>query len=195
MTYRTLPVFPVLLTTAILLAGCREPKVRMDDPESATVSQDWSETDIRTAANVLGDSLVRHPLIANAQKPVVILPLDIKNKTAMRLNTSIIVSQIETALMSSGKASCVAGEVRDQMAREYAYMASGNVAPETQKAPGRQVGCDYLLSGTIEQVQSRSAEGKYRIDYYYIKLHLVDITTGLKVWQGQQETKKRILRK
>ena len=69
-------------------------------------------------------------------------------------------------------------------------MASGNVKPADVKGPGNQAGADYVLHGTFESVPAR--QGKGRVDYYYIKLTLVDVTRGTKTWQGEVEIKKRI---
>jgi len=173
----------------VLAAGCR-PRVAYDDPGSLTVSKDWSDTDINETAGELAADLAKHPVIAEAKGTPVILPLDIKNKTSKRLNTSIIVSQIETKLMASGKVTFVDAAAREMLAKEYEYMVSGTVDPATQKGPGKQTGCDYLLHGTIENVEARGQNEK--VDAYYIKLTLVDVSKGTKVWQGEKQIKKRI---
>jgi uncharacterized protein (TIGR02722 family) len=180
----------LLAATGLLMAAGCPPKVTYDDPGALTVSKDWSDSDIRGTAGELAADLAKHPVIAEAKGTPVILPLDIKNKTSKRLNTSIIVSQIETDLMATGKVVFVDPQARESLAREYEYMASGNVDPATQKGPGKQTGCDYVLWGTIENVEARGHNEK--VDYYYIKLTLVDVSKGTKVWQGQKEIKKRI---
>ena len=184
-------LFPIAALLALVALGC-DPEVRIDDPESAVVSKDWSDTDIRTAANTLGQDLAGSKVISSASKPPVILPLRIKNKTSKHLNTSIILSQIETAVLKTGAARFVAGEAREALAKEYEYMASGMVNPATAKGPGNQTGCDYVLLGTIENLEARSVDRKHYYDYYYIKLSLIDVSTSEKVWQGEQETKKRV---
>ena len=176
---------------AFALAGCSKPeKVSLDDPGSLTVSKDWSDSDIRTAAGVLAADLAVHPAIAKAKGTPVILPGRIENKTLKHLNTNIIISRIETSLLKTGKVAFVDGEARKKLAKEYEYMTSGNVDPKTQKGPGKQAGCDFILWGSIENVVAR--QGKDKVDYYYIKLKLTDVKTGLVRWKGEQETKKRI---
>jgi uncharacterized protein (TIGR02722 family) len=188
MTHRaiTLLLTPV---AALALAGCGS-QVIYDDPESLTVSGDWSDTDIRAAASELGAELAAHPAIANATGKPRILALHIKNRSSKRLNTSIIISQIETRLLAAGKVEFIDGAARPELAKEYEYMASGMVDPNQQKGPGRQAGADYLLWGTIENVEAR--QGRDRIDYYYIKLTLLDVERNTKVWQGEKKIKKRI---
>jgi penicillin-binding protein activator len=188
---RKTPIAALLtLSLAAASCGCRKGPVSYDDPGSTTVSQDFSDTDIRTAAGELGASLAKHPAIAKAVNRPKILALRIKNKTDRRITTSVIVSQIETRLLSAGKVEFIDGAVRPELAKEYAYMASGNVAPAEAKGPGNQAGADYVLHGTIENVPAR--QGKHKVDYYYIKLTLVDVTRGTKTWQGEVEIKKRI---
>jgi uncharacterized protein (TIGR02722 family) len=181
----------LILAGALVTSGCGK-KVTYDDPGSMTVSEDWSDTDIRSAAGELGTSLAKHSVVAEAKNKPKILALRIKNKTSKRLNTNIIISQIETRLMQTGKVEFIDGAARPEMAREYEYMASGMVDPKDVKGPGRQAGADYVLWGTIENVEARMGKGK--VDYYYIKLTLVDVSRNTKVWQAGQETKKRIRR-
>ena len=179
------------LVGVLALAGCEKVSdVTYDDPGSMTVSKDWSDTDIRAAAGELGADLAAHPAVAGAKSRPKILALRIKNKTSKRLNTSIIISQIETRLLRTGKVEFIDGAARPELAKEYEYMASGMVDPKEQKGPGKQAGADYVLWGTIENVEAR--QGKDKVDYYYIKLTLVSVERNTKVWQGEKETKKRI---
>ncbi len=184
----------LLVVGALVLVGCggKVSKVTYDDPGSLTVSKDWSDTDIRAAAGELAMSLAKHPVVADAKGIPTILPLRIKNKSSKRLNTSIILSQIETRLLQTGKVAFIDGEARDRLAKEYEYMSSGMVDPKTAKGPGKQAGCDYILWGTIENVEVK--QGRDKVDYYYIKLKLTDAKTSLVRWQGEKETKKRIRR-
>jgi uncharacterized protein (TIGR02722 family) len=181
----------LILAGALVVSGCGS-KVTYDDPGAMTVSQDWSDTDIRSAAGELGADLAKHVVIAEATGKPKILALRIKNKTSKRLNTSIIISQIETRLLKTGKVEFIDGAARPELAREYEYMASGMVDPKEAKGPGRQAGADYVLWGTIENVEARM--GKDKVDYYYIKLTLVNVARNTKAWQGEKETKKRIRR-
>jgi uncharacterized protein (TIGR02722 family) len=187
-------VVPLALA-GILLAGC-EPEVKYDDPGSLTVSKDFSDTDIRATADELGASLGKFldesPIIAKAAKVPVILPLEVKNRTSKHLNTRIIMDRIETAILKSGKVELVAGEARESLAKEYEYMSSGMVDPATQKGPGKQTGCDYVLLGSIENVPAR--QGDVKVDYYYIKLSMINVSKNTKAWQEEKEIKKRIQR-
>ncbi len=182
-----------LVLAGLMLAGC-EPEVKYDDPGSLTVSKDFSDTDIRATADELGASLgkflAESPIITKAEKVPVLLPLEVKNRTSRHLNTRIIMDRIETAILKSGRVELVAGEAREALAKEYEYMSSGMVDPATQKGPGKQTGCDYVLLGSIENVPAR--QGDVKVDYYYIKLSLVNVTKNTKAWQDEKEIKKRI---
>jgi len=186
----TAAILAAFLTAAV--AGCGRDPVSYDDPGSTTVSRDFSDTDIRASAGELGASLAKAPVISEARNRPKILALRIKNRTDRRIKTSIIISQIETRLLGTGKVEFIDGAARPELAREYAYMASGNVNPSEAKGPGGQAGADYVLHGTVENVPVR--QGKEKVDYYYIKLTLVDVIRGTKTWQGEKEIKKRIRR-
>jgi hypothetical protein len=188
------PCAPLALAAAAwLCAGC-EPEVKYDDAGSVTLSQDWSDTDIRATADELGASLAealekKSDIVKAATKPS-LLVLDVKNRTDKHLNTRIIADRIETAVSKSDRVNLVAGEARETLAKEYEYNASGMVNPKTQKGPGLQQGVDYILAGTLESVPVR--QGSTKVEYYYIKMYLVNIQTNVKLWQDEKEIKKRI---
>lgn len=176
-----------------LAAGCKE-ETTYRDPDSTDVSKDWSSTDIKNASGDLGKKLAEfiekdRDIAAAPAKPV-ILCLDIKKETDHHLDTEIIMSQIETAILRTGKVRFSSGKDRPELAKQYAYMASGNVDPKTQKAPGKQVGVDYILVGEIRNVRSRLNDGS-TVNYYYLALRMTDMTTDLICWKDETETKKR----
>jgi len=181
----------------ILAAGCKE-ETTYRDPDSTDVSKDWSSTDIKNSSGDLGKKLaefiekdvdIATYYKTNGKKPA-ILCLDIKKETDHHLDTEIIISQVETAILQTGKVTFIAGKNRPDLAKEYAYMASGNVDPKTQKAPGRQTGAEYVLVGEIRNVRARLNDDS-TVNYYYIALKLVNLTTSEICWKGETETKKR----
>jgi len=192
---RSLPLGFALVAGAVLLSGC--PQVTYENPGSVQASADWSDTDIREAADKLGASLAEYVEkdneIAGAASKPAILALSIKRKTDRHLNTDIIIERIQTAVLKSGKVKFIDGKTRPDLDAEYAYMASGRVDPKTQKAPGRQTGVDYVLVGEIENVRSRLPD-KSVIDYYYITLKLTNVTSSEIVWKADTETKKHIVK-
>jgi uncharacterized protein (TIGR02722 family) len=175
-------------------AGCqRETTYR--DADSTDVSRDWSSTDIKNASGELGRKLAEfiekdRDIAAAGRKPVFLF-MDIVKETDHHLNTDIIVSQLQEAILQTGRVTVVSGEARQLLAKEYAYMASGNVDPKTQKAPGRQTGVDYIVAGKIENVRSRLDDDSI-INYYNISLQMTHMTTGELVWMGSTETKKKV---
>jgi len=190
MSAKEITVAGLLLAGALLVPGCG-PGDRYDDPGSTTVSRHWSDTDIRMMASELVQKLAAHPVVAGAKKPPVILPGRIHNRAHRHLNTRILMSRIETALLDTGKVAFVDAGARPKLLKEYEYMASGKVDPKTQKGPGKQTGCNYLLWGSLENVPAAQGK-KYKIDYFYVKLKLTDVSTGLIRWKGEAEIKKRI---
>jgi uncharacterized protein (TIGR02722 family) len=182
----------------LLTAGCDNEETSYRDADSTDVSKDWSSTDIKNASGELGKKLaefvekdadIANFYKTNNKKPA-ILCLDIKKETDEHLDTEIIVSQIETAILQTGKVTFIAGKNRQDLTKEYAYMASGAVDPKTQKAPGKQTGAEYVLVGEIRNVRARLND-KSTVNYYYIALKMVNVTTSEICWKGENETKKR----
>jgi uncharacterized protein (TIGR02722 family) len=183
---------------AFLLVGCNGEETTYRDPDSTDVSKDWSSTDIKNTSGELGRKLAewieKDVVIAsfyqvNGRKPA-ILCLDIKKETDEHLDTEIIISQIETAILKTGKVDFVSRKDRPELVKEYQYMAGGAVDPKTQKAPGKQTGQDYILIGEIRNVRSRLND-KSTVNYYYIALRLTNMTTNTIAWKDEAETKKR----
>ena len=181
-----------LVAGAAGLSGC--PQVTYENPGSVQASADWSDTDIREAADKLGASLAEYVEkdneIAGAASKPAILALSIKRKTDRHINTDIIIERIQTAVLKSGKVKFIDGNTRPDLDAEYAYMASGRVDPKTQKAPGKQTGAEYVLVGEIRNVRARLND-KSTVNYYYIALKMVNVTSSEICWKGETETKKR----
>jgi PBP1b-binding outer membrane lipoprotein LpoB len=82
------------------------------------------------------------------------------NRTHEQLNTQTFVQDLERALMRSG----------------------------TVKPLGQESGADFMLQGTINSLVDEL--DSTRAVFYQVDLELLDITSNVKVWQGQKKVKK-----
>jgi hypothetical protein len=64
---------------------------------------------------------------------------------------------------------------------------------DTQKAPGKEIGADYMMKGTIATILDE-AEGTKAV-FYQIDLQMVDLESNAKVWYGQKKIKKVVEKK
>ncbi|MEA3266671.1 MAG: penicillin-binding protein activator LpoB, partial [Candidatus Fermentibacteria bacterium] len=73
------------------------------------------------------------------------------------------------------------GERRDQ---------SIFASPSTAAEFGREVGADYVMTGTVNSIEDQ--EDNTRVIFYQVNIELIDVETALKVWMGSTEIKKVI---
>jgi hypothetical protein len=64
---------------------------------------------------------------------------------------------------------------------------------DTQKAPGKEIGADYMMKGTIATILDE-VDGTKAV-FYQVDLQMVDLETNAKVWFGQKKIKKVVEKK
>jgi PBP1b-binding outer membrane lipoprotein LpoB len=89
---------------------------------------------------------------------------------------------METAIFNSGKLNFVAGgSTRDELRAEKQDQLS-NASEETAASLGREVGADYMLTGSVRTVVVR--EGNWTRRTYYVTAELTNIETNERMWMG-----------
>ena len=179
------------LVSVTLLAACAGQRVSYQDPTKVeTVTEDFGSTDLQSIAERMVNSLVRHPVIANGNRPVVQVST-VKNKTTEHIDTKSISDKIRTALIKTGmvRFSAVSDANREILENLEYQSESGVVSKKTAKGVGKQIGADYLLYGEIDSIVKR-ASGTTDV-YYKITLNLVDVETGIIEWSDEKEIRKQ----
>ncbi|HPV84208.1 MAG TPA: penicillin-binding protein activator LpoB, partial [Nitrospira sp.] len=64
---------------------------------------------------------------------------------------------------------------------------------DTQKAPGKEIGADYMMRGSIATILDEQDGAK--AVFYQIDLEMVDLENNVKSWFGQKKIKKVIEKK
>jgi len=100
---------------------------------------------------------------------------------------------LERELTNSQKVTFVAGkgerdEVRTERKEQAIYARE-----ETQKAPGKEIGADFMMKGTIATILDE-ADGTKAV-FYQVDLQMIDLENNAKVWYGQRKIKKVVERK
>jgi len=188
-----------LVFVLVLVAGCGSREVTRTDTDTVTdLSGYWNDTDAR----IVADSIVEQCLngrwfdserVADSGRirelPVIVVG-GVRNQSTEHINVDVFMSEIERALLNSGEFSIAAGgrertEVRDER-RDQTIFAS----PETAAAFGREIGADYVMTGTVNSIEDQ--EGSTRAIFYQVNLEMINVETALKVWMGSTEIKKII---
>lgn len=185
--------------TVLLLAGCaQETKVtRVDSGVVTDLSGRWNDTDSRMVAESMVKEALQYPWLNNfssskRRQPVVVVGA-IQNSSHEHINVGTFVTDLERELTNSQKVTFVAGKGDREELRTERQEQAMHAREDTQKAPGKEIGADYMMKGTIATILDE-AEGTKAV-FYQIDLQMVDLESNAKVWYGQKKIKKVIEKK
>jgi uncharacterized protein (TIGR02722 family) len=196
MTYGRVAALAVVLAG---LAGCgAETRVtRVDAGVVTDLSGRWNDTDSRMVAESMVKEALEFPWLNNfseskRRQPVVVVGT-VMNNSHEHINVQTFVTDLERELTNSQKVTFVAGKTeRDEVRTERKEQAM-YAREDTQKAPGREIGADYMMKGTIATILDE-ADGTKAM-FYQVDLQMVDLESNAKVWFGQKKIKKVIEKK
>lgn len=187
-------VFALLVVPFVF--GCSPSIKRVETNLVKDVGGGWNDTDAQmVAAEMINDCLnagwYNKTLLKLGKEPVVIVGT-VSNNSMEHINTDVFVEEIQRALINSGKVEFVAskserGEVRTERLEQDEFASE-----ETRKAFGKEIGADFMLSGTLNSVVDKS--GKKALVFYQANMKLINLETNQIVWNGQKQIKKYVKR-
>lgn len=189
-----------LVLMLVLLAACGSREVTRTETDTVTdLSGRWNDTDARIVADSIIDQCLNGRWVAGsrltdagrgeAELPVILVG-GVRNQSIEHINVDVFMSEIERSLLNSGEFRIASGgrerdEIRGER-RDQTIFAS----PETAAAFGREIGADYVMTGTVNSIEDQ--EGDTRAVFYQVNIELIDVESALKVWMGSTEIKKII---
>jgi uncharacterized protein (TIGR02722 family) len=189
----------IIALAVVLLAGCaQETKVTRVDSEVVTdLSGRWNDTDSRMVAEsmvkeALGYQWLNNFSSSKHRQPVVVIGT-ILNSSHEHINVNTFVADLERELTNSQKVTFVAGKGDREELRTERKEQAMYALEETQKAPGKEIGADYMMKGSIATILDE-AEGTKAV-FYQVDLQMVDLESNAKVWFGQKKIKKVVEKK
>jgi hypothetical protein len=188
----------VLVAALTFSAGCASTSVsRVDAATTTDLSGRWNDTDSRLVAEGMIKEALSQPWLSTftnaTKKPPVVVVGTVVNRSTEHINVQAFISDLERELTNSGKVTFVAGKGQREEIREERREQAANALESTQKPPGKEIGADYLLRGSIISILDE-AEGTKAI-FYQVDLEMVDISSNVKSWFGQKKIKKVVERK
>ena len=189
-----------LVALALLsLAGCsQETKItRVDAGVVTDLSGRWNDTDSRMVAESMIKEALEYPWLNNFssskhRQPVVVVGA-IMNNSHEHIDVNTFVADLERELTNSQKVTFVATKGDREELRTERKEQAIHAREDTQKAPGKEIGADYMMKGTIATILDE-AEGTKAV-FYQIDLQMVDLESNAKVWYGQKKIKKVVEKK
>ena len=189
----------LIACSALALAGCgHELKVtRVDAGVVTDLSGRWNDTDSRMVAEAMVKEALQYPWLGNfsqakQRQPVVVVGT-VVNNSHEHISVQTFITDLERELTNSQKVTFVAGkgerdEIRTERKEQAVYASE-----ETQKAPGKEIGADYMMKGTIATILDE-ADGTKAV-FYQVDLQMIDLENNTKVWYGQKKIKKVVEKK
>ncbi len=187
-----LSVFVIVASFALaFFAGCRATTRDIAPDEVIHYDEAYDFADKKAIVNGLVHSLLsKPPLVARYDRPVIVI-YDVANRTSEHIDTSGITDDIRQAILASGKARFVNRVQREAIKQELQYQYGGNVDPATRIAKARQIGAEYMLTGTLRSIKKKEPRQvrlkKHTLMYYSLTLELTNLETGLIEWSDSVE--------
>ena len=191
----------ILLCVAfvLLLSGCGSNSVKRVDPGTQMdLSGYWNDTDLRMASEYLIKECLNTPRLSTyyvtfGRLPVIIVGR-FRNNSDEHIDTSILSQRLEASILASGKAEFVAsGDLRDEIRSERLDQQQGYTDDATMARIGREIGADFMLTGSVKTIVDRFDRTATRT--YYITAELTDITTNRRLWIGEYNDIKKVIRR
>ena len=190
--------FLLSLALVLLFSGCGHSVKRVDADKQMDLSGYWNDTDLRMASEYLIKECLATPRLTTyyttfGRLPVIIVG-KFKNNSDEHIDTSILSQRLEASILSSGKAEFVAsGDLRDEIRAERLDQQQGYTDDATMARIGREVGADFMMTGSVKTIVDRYDKTSTRS--YFITAELTDITTNRRLWIGEYNEIKKVIRR
>jgi len=182
------------LLALVAVSACSTTVERLDLSEAKDLSGAWNDTDSRLVSEeMIRDSLSRAWLQewSGRRKPAVIVG-EVRNLSHEHINVNTFTLDVERALINSGKVDFVATKTERKDIREERKDQDVHAREDTRKAMGKELGADFILTGTINTIVDPS--GSTQVRFYQVNMTLTSLADNRKVWVGQKEIRKLVTR-
>ncbi|OGQ95724.1 MAG: penicillin-binding protein activator LpoB [Deltaproteobacteria bacterium RIFOXYA12_FULL_61_11] len=189
----------VLLLMMSLLVSCGPKRTvqRTDVNTTIDLSGRWNDTDSRLVAEEMIRDCLQSAWIGNfksqnsGKSPVLIVGR-VANKSHEIINTDTFMNDLERVLVNSGTVEFVADSTQRQQLRSERADQLQHSRDDTVKGPGKEIGADYMVQGSIATIVDEAGEQK--VVFYQVDLELIHVESNRKVWMLQKKIKKIVER-
>jgi uncharacterized protein (TIGR02722 family) len=162
--------------------------VEVDKAQPMEAKYDYS--DLKWLGSASGQDIMSSGFLKGLPSKPTFVIMGIQNRTTRHVDTKAITDTMRGGVLDAGKANFVNESRRDDLLREQGYQLA-NCTPETRMAIGKQLGANYMISGSLIEI-IKKAPKEVRLSrkeevFYQMTLEITDLTTGLVTWQKQYE--------
>lgn len=181
----------IVCLCVLVFAGCRATTRDISPDERVHYDETYDFTDKKAIVDELVTSLANNPPLCCREGRPVIVVYNVANRTSQHIDTSGITDDIRQEILGTGKARFVNKAQRQNIQEELGYQYGGDVSPETRIQRARQVGAEYMLTGTLRSIKKKQPKQmrlkKKTLQYYSLTLELTHLETGLIEWTDSVE--------
>jgi len=205
MTKHAYKLFVTALTLGgLMLAGCESTGAQRIDPAGTHTITTIKQLDIQDAADVaaaMSQSLLNSGRLgrhANAVGETVVRPSIIAidryvNNTSQQIDRDEVLKKIRVTLNKAGVAQTIVtindkGELGGESNIATKYAQENTPADRSVQTPELLV-VDYSL--TFKIIENKAKAGKVRQTTFTFQMSLVDVKTGLAVWEDEKQITKQ----
>jgi penicillin-binding protein activator len=184
--------FLLLLTCLALLnmTGCMSSTKNINPKSDVHYDASYDFSDKNKIVDRLVTPLLSAPVFPVQEKPILIV-YPLVNETSEHISTGGITDDIRMKLVQSGKFRFINENQRENIQKETNYQSQGFVDPAKRIEQGRQLGANYILSGTLRSIKKKEPKQvrlfKEERIYYSLDLTITDLKTGEIVYADQAE--------
>ncbi|MFK7997467.1 MAG: penicillin-binding protein activator LpoB [Granulosicoccus sp.] len=181
----------LVIVSFALLSSCAATTKTLDPDVEKHYDASYDFSDKKQIVNTLTDSLLSAPQISTENDKPIVIVYGIDNETSEHINTGGITDDIRLKLIKSGEYRFINRKQRENLVTEADYQYAGFVAPEQRVNEGRQLGADFILSGTLRSIEKEQPRqwrlNKSELVYYSMNLELTNLETGEISWADSVE--------
>ncbi len=174
----------MLVTAVCLLNGCAAFRVSIserDPRQKDPLTANYDHSDLLTWGDMISADIVSHSLSPRKGEKAVLVPMGIQNRTRTHLDMKALSDTITTKLLDTGKVRLINAARRDDLLKEQGYQLA-NCSPSTRARIGRQLGANYMLTGSLIEI-SHSSSRQVRVSkkedvYYQLTMEITNLETG-----------------
>ena len=161
-------------------------------PDPTNISGRWNDTAVRSVCESLLNQALEDKAVDRFIKqfttnnkgdlPSVIVGT-FKNDSSEVIDTTIIATNMRSAIKRSGKLEFVASSDSREELRAERMDQQVNANENTVAALGNETGARLMMTGTVKSIVERS--GKIQTRSYFVHAYLTDIETNKIIWDGE----------
>jgi penicillin-binding protein activator len=174
----------------LTMTGCMSSTRNLNPKAEVHYDASYDFSDKARIVDGLVTPLLAAPVFPVQEKPIMII-YPVVNETTEHISTDGITDDIRMKLVQSGRFRFISEDQRANIQKETKYQYQGYVDPAMRVEQGRQLGANYIMSGTLRSIKKKEPKQvrltrEERI-YYSLNLTITDLKTSEVVYENQVE--------